>query len=78
LQAVAEKLPNLGPVSMRWLERVGVSDLSKLRELGADKVYQMVLDAGHEPNRNLWYGLKGAELGVHWQVVAEEERRKRS
>lgn len=73
---MTEKIPNLGPKTEVWMVRVGVTSLAQLRELGAEKVYKMLLDAGHEPNKNLWYGLKAAEMDVHWQVVADEERRR--
>ena len=57
-------LRNLGPVTERWLKKVGVETRGDLEELGSLACYLAVIKAGWRPNRNLLFALEGALLDV--------------
>ncbi|MDA8017247.1 MAG: TfoX/Sxy family protein [Thermoanaerobaculia bacterium] len=60
---------NLGPVSMKWLEAVGVHTLADIEDLGPVEVYLRVEDAGFLPGRNLLWALQGAVLDLAWADI---------
>jgi DNA transformation protein and related proteins len=65
---------NLGPKSRQWLAEVGVHDLEDLSTRDAVEVYLAVKSRQSQASVNLLYALAGAQQGVHWQVVAREQR----
>jgi len=69
-----ERMLNLGPVSRRWLERVGIRDLETLKTVGAVEAWHRVHETGVNPTLNLLYGLEGAIQGVRWDELDEQDR----
>lgn len=68
-----DKILNLGPKSGLWLHRIGVTTMRELRKRGAARVYRELLRRGHPKNKNMWYALRAAELGIPWQRIARQE-----
>jgi DNA transformation protein and related proteins len=74
-------LPNLGPVSERWLLGIGVRSLDDLRALGAVEAYQRIrVREGRAATLNLLYALHATLEGKRWTEVtaAEKARLKRA
>lgn len=69
-----DKILNLGPKSGLWLRRIGVTTMRELRKRGAARVYRELLRRGHPQNKNMWYALRGAELGLPWQLIARQQK----
>lgn len=67
-------LKNLGPVSAGWLAAVGVTKRADLIRLGAVAAFLRVKAAGHKPSLNLLWALAGAERGLPWSRLTEEDR----
>jgi DNA transformation protein and related proteins len=74
MEQKAMRLRNIGPETEKWLGKIGIETKQAFERLGAEKTYKLLLEAGHEPNSNLFYALKGAELDMDWRIVAERER----
>lgn len=68
-------LPNLGPVSMGWLEELGVVTLEDLRRVGSIPVFLEVKRRHTGVSLNLLWALEGALLGCSWKDVPEERKR---
>lgn len=68
-------LRNLTPDDENLLAGVGVTSKAQFDRLGADKVYLLLLEAGHEPDSDLLLRLRGAERDMDWQIIAEREKR---
>jgi DNA transformation protein len=74
-------LPNLGPVSERWLLGIGVESLEALRAMGAVEAYHRIrVREGRAATLNLLYSLHAALEGKRWSEVtpAEKARLKRA
>lgn len=67
-------LKNLGPVSSRWLASVGIHRRADLIRLGPVEAFLRVKAAGHKPSLNLLYALAGAERGLRWNKLSQEDR----
>lgn len=67
-------LQGLGPKSADWLRSVGIATESDLRECGAVVAYLRVMQAGHQPGRNLLWALHGALEGKAWTAVSQREK----
>lgn len=70
------RLKNLGPVSAAWLAGVGVMTRADLIRLGPVAAFLRVRDAGHKASMNLLWALAGAERGLRWNKLAEEDRQR--
>jgi TfoX-like protein len=68
------QLKNLGPVSTKWLASVGVRRRADLIRMGPVEAYLKVKAAGHKPSLNLLWALAGAERGLRWNKLSEEDR----
>lgn len=68
------QLKNLGPVSAGWLAAVGVTKRADLIRLGAVAAFMRVRAAGHKPSLNLLWALAGAERGLPWSRLTEQDR----
>ncbi len=68
------RLKNLGPVSTRWLASVGIRRRADLIRLGAVEAFLRVKAAGHKPSLNLLWALAGAERGLRWNRLSQEDR----
>jgi len=68
------QLMNLGPVSSRWLASVGIRRRADLIRVGPVEAYLRVKAAGHKPTLNLLWGLAGAERGLRWNKLSEDDR----
>lgn len=69
-----EDLPNLGPVTRRWLADVGIEDEEALRDIGAVAAYVRLRFAQGRVSLNALYALHGALRGIPWTAIGEEER----
>lgn len=67
-------LRNIGPETESWLHRIGITSKMQFEKLGAEKVYILLLEAGHEPDESLRFMLKGAEEDVDWHILAQREK----
>lgn len=67
-------LRNIGPETEAWLKRIGITSREQFEKLGAERVYLLLLDAGHEPDESLRYMLQGAEEDIDWHILAEREK----
>jgi DNA transformation protein len=67
-------LKNLGPVSTRWLASVGIHRRADLIRLGPVEAFLRVKAAGHKPSLNLLWALAGAERGLRWNRLSEQDR----
>lgn len=68
---------NIGPVSTRELESVGIATLQQLQKLGYLKVWEKLVD--RYPQRfcaTMGYALAGAEIGLHWLHLPKELKEK--
>lgn len=73
-RAKPPQLKNLGPVSSRWLASVGIHRRADLIRVGPVEAFLRVKAAGHKPSLNLLYALAGAERGLRWNRLSEEDR----
>ena len=73
-QSKPPQLMNLGPVSTRWLASVGIRRRADLIRTGPVQAYLKVKAAGHKPSLNLLWALAGAERGLRWNKLTEENR----
>lgn len=67
-------LKNIGPVSWRALERVGIKDVSSLRRVGAVGAYILVAEDQGSVSLNLLYALAAGLSDRHWRDVGAEEK----
>lgn len=68
------RLRNLGPVSARWLDDVGIRTESQLRAVGTVAAFRMVAMAGHRPSLNLAYAIEAAIRGIDWRDLPAAAR----
>jgi DNA transformation protein len=68
------QLSGLGPNSVALLSRVGIYNVSQLRETGAAAAYVAVLRSGQKASLNLLWAIEGALTERPWQQVAREDR----
>jgi DNA transformation protein len=59
-------LQNIGRVTERWLNGIGVFSESELRRLGAVKAYRLIRARESGVTLILVYALQGALMGMHW------------
>ena len=64
-------LKNIGKVTERWLNAIGVYDEEGLRRIGAVEAYRLIRAREHGVTVNLLYALQGALTGSHWNDLAE-------
>ena len=68
-------LPNLGPVSERWLRAIGVESEADLRAMGAVEAFgRITVREGRAASLNLLYSLHGALTGQRWDEITLEEK----
>ncbi len=67
-------IPNVGPVSRRWLAEVGVTDLAGLQTRGSVATFLAVRATGRRASVNLLYALEGALLGLRWDRLPDVVR----
>jgi DNA transformation protein and related proteins len=68
-------LPNLGPVSARWLAGAGITTVAELRRIGAVAAFgRVAVREGHAATANLLYALHAALEGKHWTEVTAAEK----
>ncbi len=60
------ELKNIGKVTERWLNGIGVFSERDLRRLGAVKAYRRIRAIEPAATVNLLFALQGAIMGVHW------------
>lgn len=63
-------LLNIGKVTERWLNGIGVYDEEGLRRMGAVKAYHLIRASETGATLNLLYALQGAITGTHWNDLA--------
>jgi hypothetical protein len=68
------QLKNLGPVSTRWLASVGIRRRADLIRLGPVEAFLKVKAAGHKATLNLLWALAGAERGLRWNKLSQDDR----
>jgi DNA transformation protein len=68
------RLRNLGPVSERMLNAIGVHTAAELRDLGAVNAYRLLALRGHRPSLNLVWAIEAALTDVHWMDLPPETK----
>ena len=68
--AELSSLKNIGKVTERWLNGIGVHDEEGLRRMGAVKAYRLIRASETGATLNLLYALQGAISGTHWNDLA--------
>lgn len=68
------KLKNLGPVSLKWLEEIGVRSLADLEQIGPVDAFCRVKALGHRPSLNFLYALEAAVLDKDWRELEERTK----
>jgi len=63
-------LENIGKVTERWLNSIGVYDEAELRRMGAVKAYCLIRATKTGTSLNLLYALQGAITGTPWNDLA--------
>lgn len=71
-----EQLPNLGPVSARWLAESGITTLAHLRQMGAITAYALVRKSQGKASLNLLYAIQGTLTGRTWKEIPAREKEK--
>ncbi|MCA9398239.1 MAG: TfoX/Sxy family protein [Candidatus Omnitrophica bacterium] len=66
---MTDKIRNLGPVSMEWLNAVGVFTLDDLKRQGAVSVYQKAKDKRFNVSLNLLYAMEAAVRDIDWRAL---------
>jgi DNA transformation protein len=64
-------LKNIGKVTERWLNAIGIHDEEGLRRMGAVQAYRLICARESGVTLNLLYALQGALMGSHWNDLAE-------
>lgn len=68
-------LPNLGPVTVESLRKVGIGTPEQLRQIGAEEAWLRIRTQVDEGAcLHLLQGLKGAELGVKKSLLSAEQK----
>jgi DNA transformation protein and related proteins len=62
-------LPNLGPVSTKWLAAVDIHTLGDLRRVGVVNAYNLVRAQGYNASLNLLWALQGAMTNTPWNAL---------
>ncbi len=70
----AKEFRNIGPVSLGWLNAVGIHTLEDLRRVGSVNAYKKICAKGIPPNLNLLYALEGAILDIPWQALSQPQK----
>jgi len=69
-----ESLPNLGPVSRRWLRAIGVESARDLEKLGAVGAYAALKAQGYNASLNLVYAIEAAFTGHDWKKLPSKRK----
>lgn len=67
-------LRNLGPVSERMLNAIGVHTAAELRELGAVNAFRLLTLRGHRPSLNLVWAIEAALTDVQWMDLPPDAK----
>lgn len=70
------QLPNLGPVTARWLAESGITNLAHLQKVGAITGYALVRETQGKASLNLLYALHATLTGRAWKEVTAKEKEK--
>jgi len=66
------RLKNIGPVTVRWLNEIGIYTEQELRAVGAVEAYQRISLSGQPTSLNLLYALHGALTDTAWNALSTE------
>lgn len=70
-------VPNIGTVLKTELEKIGVTDIAKLRRIGSvEAILRMNKKGMQEGCLNKLYALEGALQGIRWHILAKEDKEK--
>jgi DNA transformation protein len=75
---LAKALRNIGPVVAKQLVNVGIDSPEKLKEAGAIKAYQTIVNSGQQCgcyNAAYLYALEGAINDCDWRKLPEQRKR---
>jgi DNA transformation protein and related proteins len=70
----SSNLPNLGPKSLAFLRKAGITSTTQLASLGSVAAYAMVKRVEPKASLNLLWAIEGALTGLHWREVARLHR----
>ncbi len=66
------KLKNLGEVSEKWLNEIGVYTKRDMEEKGILEIYNILRSMHPECNLNFLYAMQGALLDIQWNQLPKE------
>lgn len=66
-------LKNIGPETEALLRDIGITHKAQFEKLGAERVYLLLLESGHEPDQSLRHILIGAQEDLDWHIIAQRE-----
>jgi DNA transformation protein and related proteins len=69
-QSELSGLRNIGKVTEKWLNGIGVYDEGELRKMGAATAYRKIRETESGAGLNLLYALHGALTDTHWNHLA--------
>lgn len=70
-----ENLKNLGPVSSRQLQAVGIETVEQLEAAGPVQAFNLVANRfPSETSVTFLYAVHGALLDIHWNELSAEEK----
>jgi len=67
-------LPNIGDKLAAELQRVGITSVEQLVELGSVKAAVRITRGRAHTGYNMLYALEGAIRGVRWHSLSKEDR----
>ncbi len=75
MSTAISSIPNLGPASEAMFIKAGITSAEEIRELGADKAYLKLLEAGTQPHFIGYYVLHMGLQGRPWNDCKGEEKK---
>jgi DNA transformation protein len=67
-------LKNIGKVTEKWLNEIGIYSREDIVSVGPVQVYQLLKQRGYNATLNLVYALQGAIMDLHWNDLPLELR----
>jgi len=63
----------MGPVSMKWLNEIGIYSYKDLEQVGSVQAYvQLKRLYPQEVSLNLLYGMEAALMDIHWTKLPKD------
>lgn len=67
------KIQNIGPVSQRWLDEIGVHNVEELRQICSLVAYKKIAQQQKNVSLNLLWSLEAAVQECDWRDLPEKQ-----